>query len=115
MKKVTLAVVSIITGLSLSAVSVSSQAMDRQVEHALIKVCKSALSNKPIRLKHTISDYHLKTRDVALKVVCNGEDIITFAENHGAHKTAIRLQKSVGNVDIIDVAAQHHVTTNISD
>ncbi|NMP32141.1 DUF3718 domain-containing protein [Thalassotalea sp. M1531] len=112
MNKVKLAAVSVITGLSLSAVSVSSMAMDRQVEKALVKVCKSALSDKPIRLKHSMEDYNLKARDVALKVMCNGDDIITFAEANGANKTAARLQNSIGKVDIIDVAAVNKINVN---
>ncbi|HBY86192.1 MAG TPA: hypothetical protein DEO86_09975, partial [Colwellia sp.] len=42
---------------------------------------------------------------VALKLMCNGEDVISFAESNGADKTAAKLQNSIGNVEITDVAA----------
>jgi len=36
--------------------------------------------------------------------MCNGDDIITFAEKNGATKTAAKLQKSTGEVNITDLA-----------
>ena len=113
--KAKLTAIAVVTGVSLSAFSTASMALDRQVEHALIKVCKSAISDKPIRMKHAMEDYNLKTRDVALKVVCNGNDIIAFAEKHGADKVAARLQNSVGNVAIIDVAAISKINVNFEE
>jgi len=104
MNKAKLAV-ALMTGLGFSVAATSSFAMEPQVERALIKVCKASASNKPIRLKNAMDDYNLSSRDVALKVMCNGDDIISFAETHGANKTASRLQNSVGGVNIIDVAA----------
>ena len=114
MNKAKLAV-ALVTGLGLSAASMSSMAMEPQVERALIKVCKSAASNKPIRLKNAMDDYNLAIRDVALKVMCNGDDIITFAETRGADKTASRLQHSVGGVSIIDVAAVSKINVTFEE
>ncbi|MFD2164904.1 DUF3718 domain-containing protein [Thalassotalea euphylliae] len=109
MNKVKVSAIAIITGLSMSAASTSALALDRQVEAALVKVCKSTLSDKPIRMKHAMEDYNLEAREVALNVMCNGEDIISFAANNGANKTASRLQSSIGGVDIIDVAAVNKI------
>ncbi|REL25805.1 DUF3718 domain-containing protein [Thalassotalea euphylliae] len=110
--KVKTSVVALATGLSLMLASGASSAMDKQVERALVKVCKSAASNKPIRMKVAMDDYNLKAHDVALKVMCNGDDIITFAESRGAFKTASRLQNSIGGVEIIDVAATDKIYVN---
>ncbi len=104
MKKLIRIAASMTTSAVLLAVSSNSYALDRQVEVALVKVCKSAISDKPIRLKNAMDDYHLKARDVALNVMCNGKDIISFAESYGANKTAGRLERSVGGVRITDVA-----------
>lgn len=92
--------------LPILALSFTSQAaMDPYLENALINVCKAAKSNSLIKLNNTTKSYNLKNKTVALKLVCNGEDVINFAENYGANKTAAKLQKSLGNVSITDVAA----------
>jgi hypothetical protein len=89
----------------LSSISFSSNAMDRYVELALIDVCKSALSKSSYKYRETAKSYNLRDKTVALKVMCNGKDIIDFAQMHGAYKTAARLERSIsGHVNIIDVA-----------
>lgn len=102
--KVTLLAIS--AALPMLAISAPSQAaMDPYMESALIEVCKAAKSNNVLALHKTTKSYHLKQKTVALKLVCNGEDVISFAESHGANKTAARLQRSLGSVDITDIAA----------
>lgn len=112
MNKLSRSAASVTAGLVLLAVSSTSYALDRQVEVALVKVCKSAISDKPIRMKNAMDDYNLGTRDVALNVMCNGQDIISFAESYGANKTAARLEHSVGGVEITDVAQLSKVNVN---
>jgi hypothetical protein len=102
-KKTLLAVAA---ALPVLAISLSSHAaMTPYVEKALIDVCKAAKSNSILKLNDATKSYRLKTKTVALKLMCNGEDVISFAENYGANKTAAKLQKSIGNVSITDVAA----------
>jgi hypothetical protein len=96
--------------LPVLAMSLPSQAaMSPYMEKALIDVCKAAKSNSLIKLNGTTKSYRLKTKTVALKLMCNGEDVISFAESNGADKTAAKLQRSIGNVSIIDVAAMSKV------
>ena len=98
--------VALAASLPLIAISLPSQAaMDPYLESALINVCKAAKSNSILKLNSTTKGYRLKNKTVALKLVCNGQDVISFAESYGADKTAARLQKSIGNVSITDVAA----------
>ena len=98
--------VALAASLPLIAISLPSQAaMDPYLENALINVCKAAKSNSILKLNSTTKGYRLKNKTVALKLVCNGQDVISFAESYGANKTAARLQKSIGNVSITDVAA----------
>lgn len=107
MKTVKAAVLGITTTLSLLAISLPSQAaMSEHMEHALISVCKAAKSNSIQNLNKTTKAFRLENKTVALNVVCNGEDIISFAENRGADKTAAHLQKKISNVQITDLAAQ---------
>ncbi|QBG35737.1 DUF3718 domain-containing protein [Litorilituus sediminis] len=106
MKTVKAAVLGITTTLSLLAISLPSQAaMSEHMEHALISVCKAAKSNKVHHFNKTTKAFRLKKKAVALKVVCNGEDIISFAESHSADKTAAHLQQSISEVQITDLAA----------
>lgn len=89
----------------LTLASFNASAMDKEVEAALIDVCKSTLTNNVIKYKKVADTYHLKDRAIASKVMCNGENIIDFAAEHGAEKTAARLERSIkGRVDIIDIA-----------
>ena len=82
---------------------------------ALVDVCKSAQSNKVYKLKSVMKSYRLQDKTVALKVMCNGDDIITFAEKNGATKTADKLQKSIGNVSITDVAVIDKINVTFTE
>lgn len=84
--------------------TVSANSMTPHIENALIDVCKAAKSNNTIRFTNTVKEYRLKTKTVALKVVCNGENISDFAATHGAYKTSDKLNQSMGNVSLEDVA-----------
>lgn len=102
-----------ITGSMLSMFSFSSHAMDKYVETALIDVCKSSLTNKVAKFRKVNKAYNLREKTIAMKVMCNGDDIITFAEKHNANKIAALLERSIsGNVSIIDVAAVEKIKVN---
>ena len=77
--------------------------MTNYMEQALVETCKAAASNKTMQFKNTLKAHRLNEKTVALAVVCNGEDIITFALNHGANKTAEKLQNSIGEASITDL------------
>jgi hypothetical protein len=102
-----------ITCSMLSVVSFSSHAMDKYIETALIDVCKSTLTNSVTKFSNTTKSYRLAEKTVAMKVMCNGDDIIAFAEENAANKIAARLERSIsGNVSIIDVAAVEKINVN---
>ncbi|MFT5636789.1 MAG: hypothetical protein ACI89T_002258 [Cognaticolwellia sp.] len=102
-----------ITCSILSVVSFNSHAMDKYIETALIDVCKSTLTNSVTKFQKVATSYNLPDKTVAMKVICNGDDIITFAQKYGANKTAARLERSVsGNVNIIDMAAVEKTNVN---
>jgi len=86
--------------------------MDPTLERALVNICVAAASNKPVKLKNALSDYRLTEYNVALNLMCNNVDVISFAKMHNAPKTAGRLQNSIGQVDIVDVAALTKVNVN---
>jgi len=96
--------------------SLTSQAATTPyMNNAIVEVCKAAQSNKVLKLQYTIKSYHLQNKSVALKVMCNGTDIITFAENSGATKTAAKLHKSVGDVSISDIAAIEKINVTFEE
>ena len=116
MSKFKTTLIGLATTVPVLAFSLPSQAvMDPTLERALVKICKAAASDVPIRLRNSIDDYHLTQKNVALNVMCNGADIISFAQSHGAEKTAAKLQKSIGNVNIIDTAATDKINVNFSE
>ena len=105
MKTLTTTLIALITGTLAFSTLTQAAPMDSHIENALVKVCKSALTDSVHELKRTTNEFNLNHKTVALKVVCNGDDIITFAEKNGAYKTASKLQKSIGHVNIQEIAA----------
>ncbi len=95
----------LIAGASLISFNSSATPMSSYMQSALIDTCKAAASNKTLRLKSTLKAHRLNEATVALGVVCNGEDIITFAQNRGANKTADHMSNSIGQASITDLAA----------
>jgi len=110
------ALIAITIAAPVAAYSLPSQAaMHPNIEEALIKVCKSVTTNNVYKYKKIAKSYHLKDKTVALKVVCNGQDIISFAESYGADKTAGKLQKSLGQTNIIDLASTESFQVNFTE
>ena len=106
----------ITASLPLLFISVPSQAaMSEYMKTALVDLCKAAQSNKVFKYTKVSKSYNLKDKTIALKVMCNGDDIIAFAEKHGADKTAAKLQRSLGHVDILDVAAVTKINVTFSE
>lgn len=82
----------------------SQSAPTHYVETALVDICKAAQSNKVHKLQSTVRSYGLQYKTVASKVMCNGDDIITFSEKNGATKTAARLQQSIESISAAELA-----------
>jgi len=116
MTKFKTTLIALATAVPALAFSLPSQAaMSTYMETALVDVCKAAMSNKINKFSNTAKSYNLKDKTIALKVMCNGSDIISFAENHGADKTAAKLQRSIGNVSIIDTAAATKLSVTFTE
>ena len=105
MKTLTLAAAFVAGSLSLNA----NAGMDPYLHDALVHVCKTAQSDDLGDMRRAIKGYHLKEKTVAMKVVCNGENIINFAESAGAYKTAGHLQERLGESEIVDLASVYAV------
>ena len=116
MTKLKTTLIALATAVPVLAFSLPSQAaMTPYMKAALVDVCKAAMSNKMYKLNKTTKAYNLNDKTIALKVMCNGDDIISFAENHGADKTAAKLQRSIGNVSIIDTASTGKLSVTFTE
>ncbi|MCM2679324.1 DUF3718 domain-containing protein [Echinimonas agarilytica] len=98
---------SIITAVLSTAIFASAahaDSMDDQLKSALQDICYSSLSNSTLELRKTAQSYRLSMKKVANGVVCNGNDIGTFAAENGADRTAnlIRTYQE-GNVQVQDL------------
>lgn len=113
MKKLMLAAGFLSLGLS-GAATAESTYMPKYLEDGLISVCKAAANDKSYRMSKEIKALRLKTKTVALKVVCNGSDIISFAESYGAEKTAAKLSDSIGSVRVTDIAMNASTKYDVS-
>ncbi|PKI13971.1 DUF3718 domain-containing protein [Colwellia sp. 12G3] len=108
--------IALVTAVPALAFSLPSQATTTSfMDTALVDVCKAAQSNKVFKLNSALKSYRLQGKTVALKVMCNGDDIITFAEKNGATKTAAQLQKSIGDVSITDVAVTDKINVTFTE
>jgi len=108
--------IALATAVPVLAFSLTSQATTiSYMDTALVEVCKAAQSNKVLKLKSALKSYHLQGKTVALKVMCNGDAIITFAEKNGATKTAAKLQQSIGEVSITDVARIEKINVTFTE
>jgi len=117
MNKVKSVTTAAITFSLLIGASFSSSAMDENIESALIDVCKSAKINSLLNFRKTVRSVNLTDKKIASNIMCNGSDIIDFAQNHGAYKIASRLEKSLtsGNVNITDMAAISKINVTFSE
>ncbi len=107
MKKLILAASVLSVGLCAPAFAESTY-MPSYVEKGLIKVCISAAQDKTHKMAKSIKEMHLKHKFIALNVMCNGQNIIAFAERYGAERTSSRLSNSVGSVQVTDIVANNH-------
>ncbi len=79
------------------AVSGQSFAADKDyIEQALVDVCKAIQSGNRLNLNKTLKEYRLNYRVIQEKLVCNGQDPITFARNSGAMDSATLIAKRSG-------------------
>ncbi len=97
---------------ALSALGLSSAAMaamDPYVEYALIDTCKAIASNQPLKLNAAVREYNLSYRLIADKLVCNGRDVVDWADYNEADRNVAHLQHKIGGrVTITDLAANQN-------
>ncbi len=75
------------------------------VEKGLQKVCKTAAKDQLHQMHSTMKENDWSFRLMSLNVMCNGQDLISFAEGYGAENTTARLIRSLGTISVTDIAA----------
>jgi|GEM_PF-1925706 len=113
MKKLALFAGVVTLGLS-SVVTAESYYLPTYVEEGLISICKNAARDKLIKMTKGIKQIHLDEKTVALNVICNGKDIISFAEGYGAKRTTARLNSKIGTVEVTDIAAMRNYKYDVT-
>ena len=102
------------------ALGVSSHAVAQNtyltptVEKGLIKVCKTAAKDQLHQMHLTMKKQDWSFRQMSLNVMCNGQDLISFAERYGAKKTTAKLIKSIGNISVTDIASTRDYNFDVS-
>ncbi|MBD1389207.1 DUF3718 domain-containing protein [Neiella sp. HB171785] len=98
-------VISAVLTFGVLNLGVSNAAMDPVVEKALQNICHSSATDRLNNFKSVVKSYNLTMDKVANQVVCNGEDIGTFAAENGAANTANFLRDfQQGHVEVRDLA-----------
>lgn len=95
---------SAVAGLVFLASGTASAGMDPFVEVRLIDVCKKISNDRVIPLRHAVKGYNLSYEEIGEKLVCNGYNVVAWAQVNGASKTAGDLKRKVGTVTISDLA-----------
>jgi hypothetical protein len=85
------------------------------MENALVNVCKDSVTKKLHKFKSTTKAHRLSSKTIALKVSCNKQDIVSYTQSQGAHKTAAHLNDAIGNVSISEVASIKKSTLTLKD
>ena len=108
----------IVSGIMSLGLALPSQAeapyIPSHLEDGLVSICKSAALDNRLKMTKKMKEFHLKTKTVALNVMCNGQDIISFAERYGAEKTTAKLSNSIGSVSVTDIAAMNAVKYDVT-
>ncbi len=74
----------------------NASAVSKYNETRLIKVCEAIQSGSKLKVSKRVRDLGISYRELNEKLVCNGEDPISFAIRHGAAKNAEFIAKRAG-------------------
>ncbi len=84
------------------------------VEKGLVKVCKTAAKDQLHQMHSTMKKHDWSYRLMSLNVMCNGQDLISFAEQYGAKKTTAKLIKSIGSISVTDLASTRQYNYDVT-
>lgn len=73
----------IMSGLLLGS-TVQAAGFPAHIEKSLISICKAIKSNKPLAINRAVRESRISYRALHKGLVCNGQDMISFAAKHDA-------------------------------
>ncbi|MBW8192391.1 DUF3718 domain-containing protein [Neiella marina] len=98
-------IISAVVTFGVLNMGVTNAAMNPVVEKALQNICYSSATDRLHNFKRTVKQYNLSMDKVANNVVCNGEDIGSFAAEHGAaHNANYIRDHQQGHVEVRELA-----------
>ena len=85
------------TTLSLTATATAATAgsYPTELEDNLVAVCEAVKSDSRLKLHRAVKATGLNMRDLHEGLVCNGQDMLTFAATHNASETAQHIARRI--------------------
>lgn len=89
----------VLAGITFSLAASVANAKDYplHLENELIAVCAAVKSDSKLKLNRAVKATGLNIRDLHEGLVCNGEDLLSFAATHNALKTQSLIAKRVND------------------
>jgi|TARA_Y100000296_G_scaffold20469_1_gene24281 hypothetical protein len=83
------------TTLSLTATAAHAGYYPAELEGNLVAVCKAIKSDSRLKLHRAVKATGLNMRVLHEGLVCNGQDMLTFAATHNASETAQHIARRI--------------------
>ena len=81
--------------LSLTTTAASAGSYPAELEDDLIAVCEAIKSDSRLKLHRAVKETGLNVKNLHEGLVCNGQDMLTFAATHNATETAQHIARRV--------------------
>ena len=81
--------------LSLTATAANAGSYPVELEDNLVAVCDAVKSDSRLMLHRAVKATGLNMRDLHEGLVCNGQDMLTFAVTHDASQTAQHIARRI--------------------
>ena len=94
----------LIATTSLSVPATAQAAYPAYLENDLIKICTAIRDNKPMRLQRIVKKTGLSYRQLQNGLVCNNDDMMTFAAKHQSEATSQLLARRLGTSPTLTAA-----------
>ena len=88
----------IATGVMFTATA-QAESYPAELENDLVKICKAIKADNPIRLHVAVQRSGLNYRTLDEGLVCNGQNMMTFAATHSAGNSGKFLAARLRNTD----------------
>ena len=81
--------------LTLTATAANAGSYPIELEDDLVAVCEAVKSDSRLMLHRAVKATGLNMRDLHEGLVCNGQDMLTFAVTHDASQTAQHIARRI--------------------